>query len=325
VKLSIIIVNFRSWECLDLCLESLLEEASGQPWEIIVVDNHSGDGRLREFAARYSGVRFTESDRNGGFADGCNRGAALASGQILLFLNPDVTAKRGSIRSLLAVKQSNPDVTILAASQVDSHGRLRKVFDVFPDRLTWFKTVKFLQRRLRPRRYPDPRQAFTGLQECDWVSGSVFMINRSDFDHFGGWREDFWMYSEDCDFCLRARRENRRVACSGDVQLVHAHGGSSRQNLSISILTRTEAIISKHLFVHLNYRESNEALNHLCIFLAVVPGLLILSLLDILTLRQLETLNTRSGVLRGLLRHYAHVHRDKSWRSRQVITAEETA
>lgn len=322
MTLSIIIVNYRSWESLEKCLESLRDEASEQPWEVIVVDNHSNDGRLQDFAARHVSVRFIESDWNSGFAAGCNQGAAQGSAPTLLFLNPDVIAEPGSIRALLNVKLKSPDIVILSASQVDARGRLGKVFDMFPDKLTWFRSVKYLLRRLRPDRYPNPRQPFTGLLDCDWVSGSVFMISRVDFGRLGGWREDYWIYSEDRDLCLRARRTGGRVVCSGDIRLIHAHGGASRQNESISTLARTEAIISKHLFVHLNFCGLDRAVNHACVFASVVPGLVLSGLLDLLTLRRLKTLNGRSGVLLGLFRHYVQALRSGDWRSSRVAARE---
>ncbi len=318
MKLSIIIVNYRSWECLEKCLARLTQEASGKDWEIIVVDNHSVDGQLGAFSQQFAGVRFDEAPRNGGFGYGCNRGAALASGDELLFLNPDVIPEPGSVQRLGEIKTGQANLAILSASQVDARGRWRKVFDVFPNRLTWFRAGKFFLRLVFPRRYPDPRKEFTGVLDCDWVSGSVFMIGRDDFDRLGGWREDYWMYVEDCDFCLRARRAGLRVAVTGDVRMMHAHGGASRQTFEISVLTRTEVAISKHVFVQLNYRGVNRVVNHVCVFLAVVPKLLLLAVLDLLTLRRSKTLRTRSAVLLGLMAHYAHALRNGDWHSRQV-------
>lgn len=298
----------------------MTEELVTNGCEIIVVDNHSVDGQIPIFKERFPGVQFDEAPRNGGFGYGCNRGARLSTGKLLLFLNPDVIPEPGSIRKLGEIKQGQPDLAILSASQVDARGRWRKVFDVFPNRLTWFRTSKFFLRLFFPRRYPDPRKPFTGLLDCDWVSGSVFMIGRDEFEQLGGWREDYWMYAEDSDFCLRARRAGKRVALTGDVRMMHAHGGASRQNFEISVLTRTEAVISKHVFVHLNYRSLNRAVNHICVFLAVVPKLVFFSLVDLLTLRQSKTLRTRSSVLAGLLLHYGRVMRCGDWRSRQVAT-----
>ncbi|HKJ18611.1 MAG TPA: glycosyltransferase family 2 protein [Xanthomonadales bacterium] len=317
MKLSIIIVNYRSWDCLAQCLDSLLQETETQPWEIIVVDNCSKDGRMDEFQARFSGVRFLQSGRNNGFAYGCNKGAELASGETLLFLNPDVVVKPGSVSALLKTMTAHSNLAILTCGQLDGRGRQQKVFDTFPEGLTWFRTVKSLLRWLRPKRYPDPRQPLSGLIDCDWVSGSVFMIGRVAFDELGGWREDYWMYVEDCDFCLRAARRTMRVGCDGDVWMTHYHGGASRQTYAISVLTRTESIVSKHLYVQLNYTSLNRVFNHLCVFLAMVPKLLIYSILDLLTLRRIRLLKTRSDVFIGLMRHYGYVLKTGSWRSRQ--------
>lgn len=316
--LSIIIVNFRSWDCLERCLERLLEEGRDESWEIIVVDNQSADGVLDGFSRRFGHVVFHEAPRNGGFAYGCNLGAGLARGDALLFLNPDTVPEAGSVQSLLQLKEAHPDIAILSAGQVDARGQWRKVFDVFPHTLTWFRTSKFLFRLLAPKRFPNPRRAFEGLRDCDWVSGSVFMISRDTFEQLGRWREDFWMYVEDCDFCFRARQAGLRVALAGDIRMMHAHGGATRQNDAIAVLTRTEAAISKHVYVHLNHHGLDRSINHLCVFLAVVPKLVLMALLDGLTLRQVRTLRTRSGVLFGLISHYAHVVRSGDWRSRQV-------
>jgi GT2 family glycosyltransferase len=318
MNLSIIIVNYRSWDCLSECLDGLGKGEGENPWEIIVVDNQSGDGRLAEFVERYPRVRFLENERNGGFSYGCNRGARLATGETLLFMNPDVVANSESIRKLLGIKLAHPEIAILTARQVNGKGRVAKSFDVFPDKLTWFKWAKSLQRKLQPGRFPDPRRAFPGLLQCDWVSGSVLMIGREAFDHLGGWREDYWMYLEDCDICLRAKIAGLPSACTGDVQVIHHHGGASRRDFETSVLTRTESIVSKHLYNHLNNRGFNRFINHLCIFSASVPRLSVMSILDLLTYRQVVVFKTRTRVLGGLMRHYMRVLRSRDWRSSQV-------
>lgn len=318
MKLSIIIVNYRSWEFLKNCLDTLVTAASKGLWEIIVVDNHSDDGRLEQFSSQFPDVQFFDSGRNGGFAFACNLGAIHANGETLLFLNPDVVAEPESVSALLAARDSNPQFAIITSAQLDAKGRPRKVFDMFPDKLTWFRLTKSFLRGIRPGHYPNPRKAFSGLLECDWVSGSVFMIGRRHFDDLDGWREDYWMYVEDCDFCLRAHHAGLRVACLGDVTVFHLHGGSSRRNYETSVLTRTESIISKHLYVHLNFISVNRAVNHLCVFLTAVPKLFVYSLLDWLLLRQSEMLRTRSGVLWGVLQHYGYAMRNKTWHSRRA-------
>ena len=75
---------------------------------------------------------------------------------------------------------------------------------MFPDLLTWYKSVKTLLRVIRPGRFPNPRREYAGLIDVDWVGGSILLVSREHFDHLGGWCEDYWMYVEDCDLCYVA-------------------------------------------------------------------------------------------------------------------------
>lgn len=319
-RLSVIIVNYRSWDCLERCLQDL-EPAIDEEFEVIVVDNHSNDGRCSSFAARHPRVRFLECALNGGFAYGCNRGAAEAAGQTFLFLNPDVYTNASDIRTLALIKHAVPHVAILAAAQFGVDGKPQKAFDVFPHRTSWLRVFRWMQRKCSRKAIPHPRKLFTGLVECDWVSGSVLMIDRETFKALGGWSEQYFMYAEDYDLCYRASLRNLRVACTGDIRMLHAHGGSSRQSPEVSVQTRTEAIISKHVFNQLHFRGMKRQLYHLSIMMTSLPDLLLLSLFDMLTLRRVASLRIRSGILLDLSGHYLNVIRGGQWFSRRLPLA----
>jgi GT2 family glycosyltransferase len=250
VELSIVIVNYRSWERLARCLASLspLTAGAAAAAEIFVVDNASGDGRLGEFAKAYPGVRFVENDGNWGFADGCNRGAREARGEFLLFFNPDAEDPGGSIDALVALARKHPEAAIVTARQVDERGRAQKVFDAFPSLATLFGPTRALLRLAAPDRYPDPRRDRPEYFEVDWVSGSVLLVRRNVFEALGGFCNGFWMYSEDVDLCRRARDAGHKVAVAGAVTLVHAHGGASRKNATTAALTRSEVVVSRHFY-----------------------------------------------------------------------------
>lgn len=283
-----------------------------------MADNCSGDGQLAPFAARYPDVEFIANPKNGGFAYGCNVGASAARGGRLLFLNPDVVPAAGQVGALLAVKDRMRDVAILTARQVNGRGQPQKAWDVFPDGIGYFKSVKSLLRLLWPSRYPNPRGEWCESVYCDWVSGSVLLIDRADFDALGGWCEDYWMYSEDCDLCFRAGRAGMRAACTPEVTFRHLHGGASRQNRAVTVLTKSEAIISRHLFNQRNRSGARRAFNHLFILLAAVPELMLWSALDWLTLRRFEALSIRSSMLARIVAHYRKVLRTGDWRSAQM-------
>ncbi len=317
MKLSIITVNYRSWDHLESALLKLQKDFPDD-WEIIVVDNESEAQLFDEFSARFPWVTFIANARNSGFGAGCNLGAAAATGRQLLFMNPDVIASSVSIQALIDIKAQH-DIGILAPKQVSSSGKLQKTFDDFPSLLNQSKTLKSLLRILMPSRFPDPRADFSDLTYCDWVTGSVLLIDRADFDAIGGWSEDFWMYAEDADLCRRAHDEGLTVAYAPQVQVVHAHGGSSRINVAVKSMTKLEVIISKHVYTERHTTGLERLLSHTLIIALRLPMLVLASILDWITLRRFPGLRVRSGMLAGLSKYYIGVLRKRSWLSPRAI------
>jgi hypothetical protein len=318
VKLSIITVNYRSWGHLRTALDTLQPDIPAD-WEVIVVDNESQAQPFHEFQASFPWVRFIANPRNSGFGFGCNLGAARASGSQLLFMNPDVIARCVDIQALLQEQANHPDAALLAPQQLDSSGRRQKVFDDFPSLINQSKMLKALLRVLHPSRFRDPRGEYAALTYCDWITGSCLLISRADFDGLGGWSEDYWMYVEDADLCRRARDQGLRVAYAPNVQVVHAHGGSSRLNVEVKAMTKLEVIISKHVYANKHFRGLRRWMMHDLIGLLRLPLLTVATLADLLTLMRVPALRVRSKMLAGLLAYYAGVLKTGTWLSPRAI------
>lgn len=318
MRVSIVIVNFRAWQHLRAAMDALLP---GLPddWEVIVVDNESEPGPFAEFESAYPRLRMIANEANSGFGYGSNIGAATAGGDWLLFMNPDVVATVDDIRALLNEMSTHPDVAILAPRQVDTGGRAQKVFDEFPGALNQSRTLKSLARLLSPRRSPDPHAEHRELVYCDWVTGSVLLIRRSDFESLGGWSADFWMYAEDADLCRRAADRGMKVAYTPSVSVVHAHGGSSRINVAVKAMTKLEVIISKHVYVSRHIHGLRGLLAHGMIVLTRVPPIAIGALADLLTLRRVPALRVRGRMFGNLLRYYAGAIGRRTWRSERAL------
>ena len=312
MKLSIITVNYKAWGHLQSALDAIHPGFPGD-WEIIIVDNESEPIAFQEFQSRYQWVNLIANSANTGFGFGCRIGAAEARGEQLLFMNPDVVATVDEIRALIQEKYEHPDVAILSPKQVGTDGRSQKVFDDFPSLLNQSKTLKALLRLIAPNRSPDPRAKHTDLTYCDWVTGSFLLIDRSDYDTIGGWSPDFWMYVEDADLCRRARDAGLRVAYTPKVQVIHAHGGSSRINVRIKSMTKLEVIISKHVYTSKHTRGIERLLTHCLIATLRVPPLVVAALFDLISLRQIPVLRVRSRMLKGLLGYYFGVLKSGTW------------
>ena len=323
MKLSIITVNYKSWGHLEAAL-SALQDDFPEDWEIIVVDNESSPTEFDPFAARFPWATFIANPDNSGFGCGCNIGVAKASGEQLLFMNPDVIATPADIQKLMQIKEQH-DIGIVAPKQVSAAGKAQKVFDDFPSLLNQSKTLKALLRLLLPWKFRDPRANYSELTYCDWVTGSVLLIDHDDFDAIGGWSEDYWMYVEDADLCRKAHDCGLSVAYAPDVQVIHAHGGSSRLNVAVKSMTKLEVIISKHVYTQHHTRGMTRIATHKLIIFLRVPMLLVAGILDLLTLWQIPTLRVRSRMLAGLLRYYGGVIRTGSWLSPRALANQSSA
>lgn len=314
MKLSIIIVNYRAWQHIQKALDTL-QEGFPEDWELVIIDNESDQSEFATYQGRYPWVTMIANPRNSGFGFGCTIGVEKATGEQLLFMNPDVIATQDEIRALMREKAAHPDVGLISPRQVGTDGRPQKVFDEFPGVLNQSKTLKFLLRSIFRGRKPDPRGKYSELVYCDWLTGSFLLLDRQDYDRIGGWSSDYWMYVEDADLCRRAQDIGLKVAYTPKVQVVHAHGGSSRINVAVKSMTKLEVIISKHVYVHNHLQGLSRWLAHDVIAFSRLPGLMIATLIDLLTLRRVAALRVRSAMLAGLLRYYLGAVQTGSWLS----------
>jgi GT2 family glycosyltransferase len=153
----------------------------------------------------------------------------------------------------------------------------------------------------------------------------VLLIDHEDFDAIGGWSEDYWMYVEDADLCRKAHDCGLSVAYAPEVQVIHAHGGSSRLNVAVKSMTKLEVIISKHVYAQHHTRGLARWLTHTLIVLLRMPMLVIAGVLDLVTLLQVPTLRVRSRMLSGLLHYYGSVIRTGSWLSPRALANQSSA
>lgn len=247
--LSIIIVCYKGWPRLYKCLEAL-NTFSGATFssEVIVVDNMSGDEEILKIEKQFSKFRFIYNKINGGFANGSNLGALHASGDFILFLNPDTVASESEIEKLLNTAKENNEFTAVSCKQVSESGKESIAYGPFPDLLN----LTGFQRAIIKIFKPSTSEKIQAISFPDWISGSVVLIRHDAFNKLNGFDEDYWMYFEDVDLCKRIRNIGGKVAFCKFVTIEHNHGGSSRINLGTTTLTKTEVYISRHVYMSKN-------------------------------------------------------------------------
>ena len=248
-SLSIIIVSYRCWDRLDACLKSIAAQTMDDI-EVIVVDNHSNDGRVQQFMSMHRQVRFILQDSNLGFAQACNKGASVATNQWLLFLNPDTILPPDTLKLLLAKVNDQPSWKLIGIRQFNDHGKDTHPHGLF---LKWWNIwppMRSLERLIKGREFSKYYLSSAPVSYPDWISGSFVLMRQQDFKELGGWDERFWMYCEDMDLSKRAAMKGWSRVMYNEISCIHSHGGSSRINHRTAAITKSAVIRST--FIYLN-------------------------------------------------------------------------
>lgn len=219
--ISIIFVNFQSVWSLSLALKSLFSrEPLEGSFEVIVFNN---DPRERVVLKQLSSVlpfRLVQSKENIGFGQGVNRAASHAQGDILGFLNPDTKWSRGSLTEIRGFFKEQSKETILGLHLVDELGAPEPWSKGSAPTLTLLLKEKVVALF---GRYGGKKNG-----ALDWVSGGGVFLSKKLFLDLGGFDKDFFLYFEDVDLCVRAKKRGGVIACHSGFSLEHAGGGSFR-------------------------------------------------------------------------------------------------
>jgi N-acetylglucosaminyl-diphospho-decaprenol L-rhamnosyltransferase len=230
VDLSIIIVSWNVADLLVSCLESIRRHSSPS-MEIIVVDSASSDGTPDLLQTRYPDVKLLAQSENVGFTRGNNIGLRAAQGKYLLLLNPDTEIIGDALARMTDYLDAHPQVGIIGPHTLNSDGSHQPTRRRFPTLTTAIFESTWLQ-GYAPQslldRYYVRDLSDDGTYEVDWVQGSALMARREVYEQIGGLDEGYVMYSEELDWCKRAKQAGWRVVYLGSAKITH-HGGKSSE------------------------------------------------------------------------------------------------
>jgi GT2 family glycosyltransferase len=238
VDLSIVILSWNVRDLLRQCLESV---ASGRPLsanhpllvtEIIVVDNASSDGSVEMVRAEFAAVRLIANQTNRGYTGGNNDGIAAATGRYVMILNPDTRVLDDALAAMVAYADAHLDVGVVGPQLLNPDGSVQSSRRRFPTLMTGLFESTWLQ-PLAPRdvlrRYYVLDRPDDTIQEVDWLFGACFLVRRKVIQQVGTLDEDFFMYSEEMDWCYRMRQAGWKVVYLPEAQVIHYGGKSSDQ------------------------------------------------------------------------------------------------
>lgn len=221
VKLSIVIVNYRSRKNLRKCLLSIRSKAGILGGEIIIVNNDQKE-RLGGIKAEFPEAKIVQSEENVGFGRAVNLGVKEAKGELLFFLNPDSRIVSDP-REIFRHFKKDEDLGVLGARLIDERRKIQK--------WTAGAEVSFLSIFLNNLGVSGSRKIWKSPEkrEVFWVAGTAFFVRREIFLEIGGFDENIFMYFEDVDLCKRVRDAGKKVVYFPEFCVLHL-GGKSYQN-----------------------------------------------------------------------------------------------
>jgi N-acetylglucosaminyl-diphospho-decaprenol L-rhamnosyltransferase len=239
---SVIVVTANSGPLASRCVERVL--SSNAEVELILVDNASRDGQVERIADRFAAdprLSILRNEANIGFGPACNRGAALARGDALLFLNPDCLIEADTIAGLCDQAQRYSDVGVLGVRVLDAGGKVetasRRRDPTLRRSLNSLTGLSRFAHRFPASAgidMPEP-SASTGLEPVDAISGACMFVPRNVYDRLGGFDEGYFLHCEDLDLCRRARDAGLAVLYVPTLSVRHEQGSSSfRRPLFVS-------------------------------------------------------------------------------------------
>lgn len=238
--LLIVILNYRTAELTVECLRSLAREMPRLPGtEVVVTDNASGDGSAETIAQAIvkggwgAWARCEPLPKNGGYAYGNNAPirSALARPNppaYVLLLNPDTELLPGAITALLDYMADHPECAIAGSRLEDERGGVHCSAFNFPT--AWSELDRGLELGIVTRLLGDhvvARPIPDHACEVDWVAGASMMVRREVFERIGLIDEAYFLYFEEVDFLLRAKRAGLRTYYVPSSRVVHHMGAST--------------------------------------------------------------------------------------------------
>jgi GT2 family glycosyltransferase len=220
---SVVVVTYDALPWIERSLESVRDES------VVVVDNGSTDGTVEVVRKLLPQARLIERE-NLGLAAGWNAGIAAATGRYVLLLNADAWMTEGSLARLVAFADAHPEAAVVGPRLLNTDGTLQRSVRGFPT--LWRLATEYLfLRKLAPgsrllNAFYAGGFAHDEEREVEVVMGACMLVRREAAEQVGPLDEDFFLFSEETDWCYRFGEGGWKVLFFPGAECVHVGGAS---------------------------------------------------------------------------------------------------
>ncbi len=265
MKLSIIIVNYKSAQLIDDCLTSAKAFESFNDFEWIIIDNQSNDNSKELLTSKYPALIWIDMGYNAGFSRANNAGIKIAKSEIVLLLNPDTIILNDAINKCLIQFANSSNVACGVqllnknlSNQISGSYFMKGGINHLLPLPYWGTLLKLISKILFVKK-PSIVKA-TDHQEVQWINGAFLMVKKNAMNMTGLMDEDFFLYAEEIEWCSRLSQYGT-LMIYGQFHVIHLIGetitNATKSNdssyLNIYDKKGLQLILSNHLRIRKQY------------------------------------------------------------------------
>jgi len=268
LDVSIIIVARNIRQLLHDCLKSVYEKTRDVNFEVIYVDNASGDGSVQMVKEQFAEVGIIKNDENKGFTKASNQGIEVSKGRYVLLLNSDTILLDNAIARTVGFADANPDAAVFGCKVLNPDRTIQRTCFMYPSVLNMFLAATYLYKTF-------PKNRFFGREHMTWwgsdeamevetICGCFSLVRKEAIDQVGPMDERYFFYGDDPDWCYRFKKAGWKVMFTPDGRIIH-YGGQTTSQKARAFRLQLEG--SKLIFMKLH--RSRAAFPFACLMAAL--------------------------------------------------------
>jgi len=250
VEIGIIVPSYNNSNYLEKCIKSIFSKINSENFKIMIVDNASQDEKVKELLAnleKNNKIFVLKNLENLGFGRAINLGmnhlhTKCKDIKYIIVLNQDTQILNDIFREIITFMENQKDIGICGPRLFNHDGTIQNSFYTFPSiskktfQLLGLKRLSsiFIKcgifNKLLPSFASSYLKNFSDIYnpiEVPWITGACMIIKKRVFEDIGGFDENYKMYSEEMDFCLRARKNGWKIYYVPQAEVLHYMGWKS--------------------------------------------------------------------------------------------------
>lgn len=276
MDLSVVIVNYQTFELTKNTINSIFEYDYPFELEVIVVDNASSDDSMSRLQDYFGDrVRFIASAENNGFAAGNNQALRVVEARYVLLLNSDTIVWENTLESIYNYMEDHKDVGACGCRVLLENGELDKACKrSFPNVKNSFFRLFHIPTNSADDNYNLDNLPDDEIYEIDCLTGAFMFMRKEALDTAGLLDETFFMYGEDIDLCYRIKNSGWKIIYYGESKITHLKGASSKKQ-------KSKLIYEFYRAMYIYYKKHHAEESSFIVNIVVYIGIAVLCILKL--------------------------------------------